>query len=87
MASMGRAMARGMVLVMSIWGDHYANMEWLNSNYPPDCDPAQPGCARGPCPNGGSPNDLIQSVPDATVQFSNIKFGPIGSTFRQPAGT
>ena len=32
----GEAMGRGMVLVMSLWDDHDANMLWLDSNYPLD---------------------------------------------------
>merc|ERR1719213_484973 len=47
---MGESLARGHVLVMSLWDDHEANMLWLDSNYPPDCDTDVPGCARGPCP-------------------------------------
>lgn len=31
---MGEAMKNGMVLVMSIWDDHEANMLWLDSTYP-----------------------------------------------------
>ena len=31
---MGVAMKKGMVLVMSLWDDHDANMLWLDSNYP-----------------------------------------------------
>lgn len=46
---MGNALERGMVLVMSIWDDHYVNMLWLDSNYPTDVDPSQPGVARGSC--------------------------------------
>merc|ERR1712117_511866 len=31
---MGESLARGHVLVMSLWDDHEANMLWLDSNYP-----------------------------------------------------
>lgn len=82
MASMSEAMEGGMVLVMSLWGDFYANMEWLDSNYPTDRDASEPGVARGSCENGvGDPTEIVDSNPDASVTFSNIKFGPIGSTF------
>jgi hypothetical protein len=40
---MGEALKRGMVLVMSLWDDHEANMSWLDSNYPTDADPNTPG--------------------------------------------
>jgi cellulose 1,4-beta-cellobiosidase len=85
---MGKGMDLGMVLVMSLWDDHYANMLWLDSSYPTDSDPEKPGVARGSCDTGsGVPADVESKSPNAQVKFSNIKFGPIGSTFAQPAGT
>ena len=78
---MGEAMRKGMVLVMSLWDDHDANMLWLDSNYPPDGDVNQPGVVRGPCPTtSGVPSEVEVTQASATVKFSNIKFGPIGST-------
>ena len=80
--AMGDAFQAGMVLVMSIWDDHAANMLWLDSDYPTDADAAQPGISRGPCvTSSGVPKDVESQHPDATVVFSNIKFGPIGSTY------
>ncbi|KAF1994121.1 glycoside hydrolase family 7 protein [Amniculicola lignicola CBS 123094] len=88
MASMGRGMNLGMVLVMSLWDDHYANMLWLDSSYPTEGDLDKPGVARGECDIGsGVPADVESKSPNSQVKFSNIKFGPIGSTFAQPAGT
>jgi len=79
---MGESLARGHVLVMSLWDDHEANMLWLDSNYPPDCDPEVPGCARGPCPeDSGLPSDVESEQGDSTVYFSNIKFGCIDCTY------
>ena len=79
---MGDSFQKGMVLVMSLWDDHEANMLWLDSSYPTDADPAQPGIARGSCPTtSGVPGDVESQSPNASVTFSNIKFGPIGSTF------
>ncbi|KAG8900472.1 Exoglucanase 1 [Tulasnella sp. 403] len=43
LSKMGDALANGMVLVMSVWDDHAANMLWLDSNYPTDGDPSKPG--------------------------------------------
>ena len=81
-------MAGGMTLVMSLWDDHYANMLWLDSTYPTDKDPSEPGAARGGCPiTSGDPADVESQHPNAQVAFSNIKFGPIGSTSAQPSGT
>ncbi|KEZ46039.1 Cellulose 1,4-beta-cellobiosidase (non-reducing end) [Scedosporium apiospermum] len=69
-----------MVLVMSIWDDHYANMLWLDSTYPPERE-GTPGAARGPCAqDSGVPSDVEANHPDAQVIWSNIRYGPIGST-------
>ncbi|KAL1941103.1 hypothetical protein VTO73DRAFT_7315 [Trametes versicolor] len=82
LAEMGAAFEKGMVLVMSIWDDHEANMLWLDSDYPTDADPSSPGVARGPCPtSSGVPTDVESQSANANVAFSNIKFGPIGSTY------
>ena len=79
---MGDSFDQGMVLVMSVWDDHAVNMLWLDSDYPTDKDAATPGVSRGPCPtSSGVPTDVESQSPDATVVFSNIKFGPIGSTY------
>ncbi|RDW69081.1 glycoside hydrolase family 7 protein [Aspergillus mulundensis] len=81
LAAMGDA-ASAMVLILSIWDDHYASMMWLDSTYPEDADPSEPGIARGTCAHGAGDPDVVESEhPDASVTFSNIKFGPIGSTF------
>ena len=81
-AAMGKAINAGMVLVMSIWGDYTAKMLWLDSAYPLDKDPSQPGVKRGECAtSSGNPDELIQNSPGASVTFSNIKYGPIGSTY------
>merc|ERR1719317_1243373 len=44
--TMGESLDRGQVLVMSMWDDHDANMLWLDSNYPLDKDPSEPGVGR-----------------------------------------
>ncbi|RXW21727.1 hypothetical protein EST38_g4127 [Candolleomyces aberdarensis] len=36
---MDRSLAKGHVLVLSVWDDHTANMLWLDSSYPADADP------------------------------------------------
>ncbi|EJD00590.1 cellobiohydrolaseI [Fomitiporia mediterranea MF3/22] len=82
LATMGDAFDTGMVLVMSIWDDYAAQMLWLDSDYPTDADPSQPGIARGNCPtDSGAPTEVESQSPNAKVTFSNIKFGPLGSTF------
>ncbi|KAI1269323.1 glycoside hydrolase family 7 protein [Xylariaceae sp. FL1019] len=74
------AVSQPLVLVMSIWDDHYANMLWLDSSYPPE-KAGQQGGDRGDCdPSSGVPSDVEGSIPNAQVIWSNIRFGPIGST-------
>lgn len=46
---LGEQSDSGMVLVMSLWDDHAAQMLWLDSDYPAGADPSSPGTARGPC--------------------------------------
>jgi len=80
---MGESMERGMVLVMSLWDDHAANALWLDSSYPTDADPSKPGVKRGECATtSGVPAEVEAQSPDASVEFSNIKVGDIGSTFK-----
>ena len=58
-------------------------MLWLDSTFP--IDGSGPGFERGSCStDSGVPSELEEDVPGATVIFSNIKFGPIGSTFAAP---
>lgn len=79
---MGDAFNNGMVLALSVWDDHAANMLWLDSSYPTDKDSSVPGIKRGPCATtSGKPTDIEKNSPNASVTFSNIKFGDIGSTF------
>ncbi|CAG8958993.1 hypothetical protein HYFRA_00012152 [Hymenoscyphus fraxineus] len=83
--AMGGAIKRGMVLVMSIWDDHTANMLWLDAPYPPEKDASAPGVSRGTCSrDSGKPEDVEKNSPSASVTYSNIKWGPIGSTFKAP---
>ncbi|KAL0941682.1 glycoside hydrolase family 7 protein [Colletotrichum truncatum] len=85
LAQMGKAVEEGMVLVMSNWDDHHSNMLWLDSSYP--TDKTGPGVARGTCgKDSGVPADVESQAPNSNVIFSNIKVGPIGSTFNS-AGT
>jgi cellulose 1,4-beta-cellobiosidase len=82
MEAMGKALGAGMTLVMSVWDDHYANMLWLDSTYP--TTGTGPGTARGACEtSSGVPADVESKSPGASVTYSNIKYGPIGSTFKQ----
>jgi len=81
MAQMGKAFAQPMVLVMSLWDDYAVNMLWLDSTYPPTAQTTAPGVARGTCsPSSGVPADVENQQGNSQVIYSNIRFGPIGST-------
>ncbi|PYI12875.1 1,4-beta-D-glucan cellobiohydrolase A precursor [Aspergillus violaceofuscus CBS 115571] len=81
LTKMGDALS-SMVLIMSLWDDSYSSMEWLDSHYPTNATVTDPGVARGTCETGeGDPKTVEAAHPDASVTFSNIKFGPINSTF------
>merc|ERR1711964_408538 len=81
LGAVDKALEQGVVLVMSLWDDHYANMLWLDSTYPVDADDSVPGAFRGECSiNGGVPADVESKHPDSTVVFSGIKYGRIGTT-------
>ena len=78
---MGESLDRGMVLVMSIWDDHEANMLWLDSQYPLDKSASNPGVTRGPCSrDSGKPQDVESKDANSSVKYFNVKVGPIGST-------
>nr|ATQ35967.1 cellobiohydrolase [Talaromyces piceae] len=82
LAQMGKALAGDMVLVMSLWDDHNSNMLWLDSTYPTNATDSTPGAARGTCStDSGAPDDVESNSANASVTYSNIKFGPINSTF------
>ncbi|KAG7422289.1 putative exoglucanase type C [Fusarium sp. MPI-SDFR-AT-0072] len=83
---MSDALSAPMVLVMSLWHDHHSNMLWLDSTYPTDS--TKVGSQRGSCATtSGKPSDLERDVPNSKVSFSNIKFGPIGSTYKSDGTT
>lgn len=80
--TMGGSLERGMVLVMGISDDHKTNMLWLDSDYPPHKPACAPGVARGTCStSSGKPADVETLNSDASVTFSNIKYGELDSTY------
>ncbi|KAG9027910.1 Exoglucanase 1 [Tulasnella sp. JGI-2019a] len=82
MAKMGQAMARGMVLVLSIWDDYAVDMLWLDSDYPTTASPTAPGVARGTCStSSGVPATVEAAGANVKVIYSDIRFGDIGSTY------
>jgi len=69
LAQIGEAIGRGMVLIFSLWVDNGGFMNWLDSGNSGPCNATE-----------GDPALIVQQNPDATVTFSNIKWGEIGST-------
>ena len=81
---MSKALNSGMTLVVSIWDDHAVNMLWLDSDYPTDRDPSEPGVSRGSCSkDSGKPEDVESQHPDANYMISNIKIGDINTTYAE----
>lgn len=77
---MSAAFKAGMVLVLSLWDDYYANMLWLDSTYP--ITNTAPGGPRGTCATtSGVPASVEASAASAYVVYSNIKVGAINSTY------
>ncbi|KAF8859705.1 endoglucanase I from Trichoderma Reesei [Acephala macrosclerotiorum] len=75
LTTMGQSLARGMVLIFSIWNDNGQFMNWLDSG------------SSGPCnATEGSPTLIKSNTPGTFTTFSNIRWGDIGSTFDQGDG-
>ncbi|KAF2846584.1 glycoside hydrolase family 7 protein [Plenodomus tracheiphilus IPT5] len=67
---MGEALARGMVLAMSVWWDVGGGMNWLDAE------------GAGPCSTTeGFPDEIRKVVKAPVVKFSKIKWGEIESTY------
>lgn len=83
LAQMGKATGNPMVLTLSIWDDGFANMLWLDGvRYPTTRSASEPGVPRGRCAlTGSDPATVREKFRNAKVTYSNIKFGPIGSTY------
>ncbi|KAM7212940.1 Concanavalin A-like lectin/glucanase domain containing protein [Rhypophila decipiens] len=73
---MGQSLARGMMLIFSIWNSDGDFMSWLDGQ----------GSGNGPCnATEGDPVAIVKTQPDTSVTFSNIRWGEIGfigSTFK-----
>jgi len=81
LSTMGAAFDRGMVLALSIADDTAQRMQWLDSKLPAGASPEAPGVARGPCElSWGDPVWMRHQLRDSYAQFSNLRFGEIGST-------
>jgi cellulose 1,4-beta-cellobiosidase len=79
--AMGDAIGRGMVLTLSVWDDPFSNMLWLDGQaQSPREDKTKPGVMRGPCAFSPYTKAQREQSADASVTFTNIKYGEIGST-------
>jgi cellulose 1,4-beta-cellobiosidase len=82
LSGMSKALSAGMVLVMSLWDDYAVNMLWLDSDYPTNASTSTPGVARGTCStSSGVPATVEAQNPNSYVIYSDIRVGPINSTF------
>jgi len=82
MKKVGEAMEQGLVLALSLWDDGATEMRWLDASFPAE-EPrdSRPGVARGPCDGSDSnPTKLRAEHASATVKYTNIRYGEIGST-------
>ncbi|KAL2115923.1 hypothetical protein VTJ04DRAFT_10178 [Mycothermus thermophilus] len=75
---LGNTLSQPMVLAMAVWDDYHANVLWRDS--------AATGLVDGECEmTAGAPSEieLEDHIGGGNyVVFSNIRFGPIGSTLR-----
>ena len=61
--------------------DSKCSMRWLDAPYPNGANQALPGVLRGSCSaTSGVPSDVENNSGSASVTYSNIKVGTIGST-------
>lgn len=79
---MGESLKRGHVLAISLWDDVDVSMMWLDSWFPRNKDPTEPGVYRGPCEGGESstPMYVRQKYPDNKVQYWDFAVGCLGCT-------
>lgn len=70
LATMGRALGRGMVLIFTLWDDTSAFMNWLDAGTAGPCNMKQ-----------GNPAIIKKSFGYTQVTFSNVKWGELGSTY------
>jgi cellulose 1,4-beta-cellobiosidase len=90
-AGMGKAIGRGMSLVISLWDDHEVGMIWLDATDPFTPDPSGPGgypwgALRGTCNQTSGNYSIVEKLHgDSYGLFSDFRYGEIGTTLG-PAG-
>lgn len=78
--AIGKALAKGMVLAMSLNDGGDDGLEWLDGTFPATATPTADGVKRGPCEKQGSPASLQTVSPRPVVSFGKIRVGDLGST-------
>ncbi|KAL2264859.1 hypothetical protein VTJ83DRAFT_7369 [Remersonia thermophila] len=80
MARLGRAISQPMVLAMALWDDYRPNVLWPDTSFATDPPGSECDVTTG-VPSEIEPEGTRQANNNYVI-FSNIRFGPIGSTFR-----
>jgi cellulose 1,4-beta-cellobiosidase len=81
LTGMGKAMGRGMTMVLSLWDDHEVGMIWLDATDPYPIPPGKYGAPRGTCNQTSGNYTFVEKFHgDSYVLFSDIRYGEIGST-------
>jgi cellulose 1,4-beta-cellobiosidase len=76
------ALKQPMVLTLTITDDYWVHNLWLDSKWPVDMGAGE-GAERGPCsPEGNDPDEVMEDRYRAQAVWSNIRFGPVGSTIK-----
>jgi len=83
---MGEALEKGMVVAVSLWDDPGSNMRWLDSIFPRK-HPKAIGAKRGPCDPETGYKHTRRMHQRAYVKFTQMMYGPIGSTAKAKQGT
>ncbi|KAH8687568.1 glycoside hydrolase [Tricladium varicosporioides] len=78
--AIGKALAKGMVLAISLNDGGDDGLEWLDGIFPATATPTTDGAKRGPCEKQGSLASLQTVSPKPVVSFGKIRVGDLGST-------
>jgi len=79
--SMGEALGRGVVLVLSLWHDEAGGSGWLDSAGG-EHGAAKSGSAEGPCSQGRAAAQAGPKFQGASVKYTNFMHGEIGTALK-----
>ena len=84
LAGLGRALSKGVSLVMGIRDDRAAKLLWLDGLFPPNASSTDAGAYRGTCTaDDGPPVVPEKNYAKVTATYSDVRVGEIGSTYRE----